>query len=139
MEYLYPETDNTIACMRVIKEGYMERDQSGYYSRAQLYARDLDHADDRPGRPLASSRGRVSRNRLRSPVTYLLVGALGSIMAMGAFALYRVTVQQSANIDVCESLQMLVFSEVDEVLAHGQFPSRDQQDRWRQLMQACPS
>lgn len=117
----------------------MPTDQSDYYHRAQPYAGSWIDADARAARSLASSRGRVSRNRLRSPVAYLLVGTLGSIMAMGAFALYRVTVQQSAKIDECESIKMLVFNEVDEVLAHGQFPSHDQLDWWRQLMQACSS
>lgn len=115
----------------------MQRDQSDYYQRAQPYASQWIDADARPTRTMASARGKLSRSRLRSSVTYLLVSIIIAIMAMGAYAIVRVSLDDMAKHDACAVSQSIIVSEVDEAFTTGQFPSRDQQDRWRQMMQEC--
>lgn len=110
----------------------------------QPYAGSWLDADARPTRPMEPTSRTVSGRRRGSVARYLTVSALGAVMSLGAYALYQATIAWQADEAAklaqrthCEAVKSLVLSEADEALLHGRFPSLDQQDAWRQMMQAC--
>lgn len=60
------------------------------------------------------------------------------IMGLGAYALVQATLKErEAQAEQCRKAYARMLSEFDAIVGSGKFPTQDQQDEWRNMMQGC--